>query len=463
MRMKSISIKDIACFDDVTFPLGSIVCVQGKNRAGKSALLSCLKYSFERGHDPDMCLVDEKVGEITIEFDDATMIRTRVGKDKTERMYKPAGGKKWARSREFIDSMANSLSFDPLAFLQMKDHEQVSEVLRIMPIEIAPEEIADAVKGVEMPSLDLAGRSALECLNAVYEGIYSARTEANVGADTLEKHASELTLALQSMSVDGTDWDGEVSRLHKNLATLDSEEAHLREKLNAEVRQAISEASGQCSKLMLIREQEVEAQIAKLRAQLAEYKGDCQYSASTIIDAKKMECRQILEASVSNRSEQRTAITSAIATATQSRDASVKAKSTQNAITAAKAEAVARREKQMAMTTALDNLKALKATVASRLPLPCTIADGRICREESGALVPLRKWNEASKYTFVLKLATMCHGTVGFIVIDSAGFDAFDPAHKKAFLASARKYAQDEGLQFIVATVSEGPLRVSEV
>jgi hypothetical protein len=97
------------------------------------------------------------------------------------------------------------------------------------------------------------------------------------------------------------------------------------------------------------------------------------------------------------------------------------------------------------------------------LPLGIDISDGRICRSENGALVPFGKWNDASKWTLALKIATLCHGQAGFVCIDSTGFDAFDPSHKRSFLAACKKYVETEGMQFVLCTVSDGDLKVVDV
>jgi hypothetical protein len=467
--MKSIEIKDVACFGAETFPLGALVLIQSKNGLGKTALINCIKYQFGRGHDPDM-VADGNVGVIVTEFEDGTTIRTRITKDSTERSYKPAGSKRFIVKREFIDSMANALSYDPLAFLQRPEKEQIAEILRIMPVEIDAAEMVTAIEplgpetGKEIAdSLDLVGRSPLEVVNVVRDAVYQARTTEHVGADTLEKHASELDAALKSMSLDGTDWEAEVRRLSAERAALDSKESQTRDNLNSSVRECIATEGGKCDKLMLIREQEIERDIAKLRADLAQYKAGCAAARDTAISAKKQACREALDSTIAGMAEFRQQLNEKIGQAEQAYANSLKATSTAQAMEAAKAGAVVKRQKQKAMTEALQRIDELKATVAARLPLPCTIHNGRICREEGGVMVPLAKWNDASKYQFCLKLGVMAHGTAGFICIDSGGYDAFDPQHRQAFMAAARKYIETEGLQFIVASVWSGDLQVTDL
>ena len=144
------------------------------------------------------------------------------------------------------------------------------------------------------------------------------------------------------------------------------------------------------------------------------------------------------------------------------------AKGTREALERAKAGAVEHTAASAAMTAALKNLDALKETVASRLPIKgMTIAAPHpgqpvdICREEKGALVPFSSWNDTSKLLFCLRVAVLTHGECGLVCIDS--IDAVDPKTRPALEETCRKYAEKEGMQFLLGEATGGPLRITEL
>lgn len=464
--MKSVSITNIAGFGEFTTPLAALVLLQGQNGVGKSALQGCIKYQFAKGHDPDL-VAPEIEGEIVTEFDEGSQIRTVVTKEQTRRMYKPADGKRWIIKREFIDTISNAVSYDPLAFLRMSDKDQIAEILRIMPIEVDPLELEETLKplgedtGREIAaSVDVSGRSPLEVVNTIRDAVYTARTEQNVGADTLEKAASELDTTLRSLTVDGTDWAAEVNRLGAELAGIDSEENRLRSECNSRVREIMSSETSRKDRAVAAEERRVQELIHALQNELVKFKADRSSDMDVVVNEVKAMCRSCMDEFTSTKEATRDRLQAQLAQAQQSREIASRVGYTQGMISKHRADAVAKRAKQTAMTETLQRIDAFKAEIAARLPLPCTIYQGRICREENGIMVPFTKWNDASKYSFCLKLGVMAHGAAGFICIDSGGFDAFDPENRKAFMAAARHYVEAEGLQFIIASVGSGPLQV---
>lgn len=468
MKITSLTLRNVACFEDVSFSLGSIVLIQSANGLGKSSLIAALKFLFGRGHDADLLRAGTEKGEIIAVFDDGAQVRAALTTEKTDRMYKPAGQRRWDRGREFIETVSNALSYDPLLFLQKSDRDQVSDLLRLMPIAVAPEEIAAALVPIEsqphiLDGLDLVGRSPLDVVNTIRKAVYEARTTVHVAADTHEKHAGELEESLKAMNYDGTDWGAEVRKLQVQVAGIDGAEERLKERLSAELRTFIAEQEGGRDKSILIEEQRVEREVSMLREKLAGYKRNWVDVTNKAIADERVLCREKLDAFISQQADDRTRLTASLAQAEQSYAMDLKLQSTKDAITEAKKQASVKRTEWKAMTACLENIDKLKSEVASRLPIPCTIADGRICREENGALVPLSKWNDASRWALALKIATLCHGQAGFVCIDSAGFDAFDPSNRSAFLAACQKYVDTEGMQFVLATVSDSDLKVTEV
>jgi multidrug efflux pump subunit AcrA (membrane-fusion protein) len=149
-----------------------------------------------------------------------------------------------------------------------------------------------------------------------------------------------------------------------------------------------------------------------------------------------------------------------LATAQERSRAGASAEGTRKAAEAAQEQALRKKSASEQLTAALDRLTTLRESLASRLPIKgLIINNGQICRMEDGKLVPFSRWNTASQMTFCLRVAVISHGDAGFILCDQA--EHFSQQNRRALLETAQKYAENEGLQLVLASVSEGPLAVT--
>jgi hypothetical protein len=432
MLMTNIKIKGCAAFaQEVNFPLSAIVAIQGKNRQGKSALIACLTYPFRQGHDPDM--VNGESGEIVVTFDDGSMVRATVTKEKTERMVKPAGSVRWDRSRKYIDDISNAVSFDPVGFLKLEEKKQVETLLKVMPLDMKVEEMKAAIAGFEALANGACAKypnaSALETINSVRRAIYDERTATNAAADTHTKYADEMERSLKAMDLMGdANWEGEVERLRE-----------------AERQRAAIE----------MREQE------ELRMEFVEYRAKVQADVDKLIEAKRAECAQRKNEITAAHSGKRTELAADLATANARLETKLQSRGQEEAIRKARAAAAESAKQSEAMTAAIGRLDELKRAVASRLPIQgIEIQDGRILRKEGERLVPFVKWSFSDQVLFCLRIAVLAHGKAGFICLDDA--EHLDKERRVMLARTARKYAEEQGLQFIIATVDDGPLAVTD-
>ncbi len=151
-------------------------------------------------------------------------------------------------------------------------------------------------------------------------------------------------------------------------------------------------------------------------------------------------------------------LTADLATAEERARAQQQAVGTKAAIDAARAEATQRQGRSAVLSAALERLSGLKSTIAARLPIPgVVIEDGRLL---DAAGVPFPRWNSQAQMGFCLRVGVLAHGDAGFICIDGA--ERFDSEKRKALIKAARKYEAD-GMQFIIASVSDTPLTVGSV
>ncbi len=73
--------------------------------------------------------------------------------------------------------------------------------------------------------------------------------------------------------------------------------------------------------------------------------------------------------------------------------------------------------------------------------------------------MPFSRWNQSDQDLFCVKLGILAYGErAGVLCLD--GFEKFDSARRTGFLKTCEKYAASKGIQFVIASVSDGPLEV---
>jgi DNA repair exonuclease SbcCD ATPase subunit len=451
MRLTRIEITNLAAFPSFAADLPCVAIISGRNGLGKSSLLNVIKYAFGRRalssgkargveHDPRLLHGDAEKGEATITFDDGSQLRVTVTKDSTERMVKSKDSKRWLKSSQEIDAIANALSYDPLQFKAMAEKERVETLLRIMTVTITQEELSAAVNGV----IAVPTSPTLETINALHANIYALRADANRETDTLTKHATELERALPAEAPNNGNWAKEVERLTAQKDRLDAAQ---QQKIQV-IGKTLEEFKAECAKVY---QRAVEEAQAKRDADIEAARGEANKQAAVI----KQEFATM-----------RDGIVSELATAQERDRAGQQSEGTRLAVKQAKDKAQEAKAVSEKLTAALNRLAALKGTVAARLPIKgITIASAKpglpvdICRIEDAALVPFSVWNDADKDTFCLRVAVLSRGPCGLVCIDSIA--DFDPERKKSLRAACEKYAKTEGLQFLLGLATGGPLKVS--
>jgi hypothetical protein len=453
MRLQSISISNLAAFEEFSAALPPVALVQGKNGLGKTSLQAIIKYAFGRRadgsraveHDPLMLHGAAEKGEATLVLDDGTHHKVVVTPTTTARFTKPKDGTKWSKSPAEIDALVNALSYDPMQFKTFPTARRVETLLKINPSAVAQQaEVAEALQGVATVPPPPSGRFGLEELNTVYSKIEEARRDENRRADTLEKHAAELEAALPPPAEEP--WGERAAKLRKEAGDLKADfDAGV--KLVGDLFNSVKDNLAA----------ELDTLIAKARKEHAEKLDAARAEANAAVAQKRAEFTPKFQA-----------LESEITVAEERARATAAAEGTREAATRASKEAKEKRDRSRAMTGALERLVALKGTVAGRLNIKgITIAAPRegepvdICREEKGALVPFSKWNETSHILFCLRIAVLTHGQCGIVCIDS--IDAIDPDVRAQLEKTCRKYAKEEGMQFILGEATGGPLRVKEL
>lgn len=454
MRLTEISIENMAGFQQYAVPLfKSVTVVEGKNGEGKTGLLDCFRYALGRGHDPDMIHGTAPGGSILLTFDDGSQVKCRATRKGTDRGWKPAGGTKFTLNRTQIDAIANQLSYDPLALLDLDDKRLVEEVLKIVDIPVEPQEILDAIGDSGIPTYN--GMNALECINASYNSGYQRRHDVNVLRQAAAKTASELAESVQPD--DGMDWSAEADRKRTEKESLQAAERAALADVNRRFAGWKTSIQNTYREWEAKRRQEAQDQIRAIETALA---ADIQRESAAVnnsIEEQAVVSQAEYNRTQAERHDALQELDTAIATAAERARNAAGAAALRNQHQKALAEAGDKNLQWQKLDAALKRLTDLKIKTSQKLPIPgITITDGRIVDSEG---LPLSRWNEARQVAFVMRIGVLTRGEAGFLIIDNC--ERFDSEGWERIKVRCKEYADAEGLQFIVARVADVPLRVT--
>ena len=469
MPIKSISITNLGPFSSLAIDLPKVAIIQGGNGQGKTGLLECIQFVGERGkgasHDPDLIHGNAEWGEIVLTMDTGHELRARVTRESTTRGWRPPDGRRWIMDRSYIDQICTAAAYDPLRFLDLSPKEQAEQLLKLAPIHMDPAEVTAALAGVDAaPAIKAlnGNQNPLECVDAIHNYLYERRKQLRSQAEDLEAHVAELGRTIPEIPPEG--YKAALAKAHADKVTVEEAQRTAIAGVNATYQKTKSaaenlrqDAYGEAQKVYERKLKEIEVE---------------RLAAHTAADAVCAEAIEQAKRSGQARAEETRAhyapsldmLTAEIARLQLLAEQEQQAKGMADARDAAKTKATATREQWKVHDTAVSNLQALRLSLADRLPIKgVMVRDGRIVREQAGALVPLSKWNEADATIMAIKIGVMVGGKAGFVCIDHG--ERFDKKKRAAVLAACSKHAEEPGgIQFIICSVDPdgGKLRVED-
>lgn len=137
---------------DIT-PDGDLVKVSGRNGQGKSSVLdavwAAVANSSAAKQTPDPIRHGADTAEVRLDLGELVVTRTWTrgsdGHATTTRLkVETATGAKMRNAQTVLDTLMSRLTFDPLAFLAMREPDQVAELLRILDLPQDPADIDQA-------------------------------------------------------------------------------------------------------------------------------------------------------------------------------------------------------------------------------------------------------------------------------------------------------------------------------
>jgi len=206
-------------------PDGVVQIVAGRNAQGKSSVLDAIWMALDwkaAGKTTPRPVRDgEDAGRVRLDLGDLVVTRKWTGEGKSTLLVENADGATRQRPQELLDTLLGHLSFDPLAFTQQGDREQVQTLLSLVDLPFKPDELDGQrqalyedrhatgqaltrakgsfeslpVPAAGLPADETSTTSVLVEYDAAQQEIQRrADVERRVQAATLEEHAAAQTV-----------------------------------------------------------------------------------------------------------------------------------------------------------------------------------------------------------------------------------------------------------------------------
>lgn len=118
-------------------PDGNTVVISGRNGQGKTSVLDAIWFALGGGpatRDTAKPIRDgQDHASVTLDLGDIRVSRTWVG-DKTTLKVESADGARYSSPQQMLDGLVGSLSFDPLAFSNLPEREQLATLLKLVDL-----------------------------------------------------------------------------------------------------------------------------------------------------------------------------------------------------------------------------------------------------------------------------------------------------------------------------------------
>ena len=450
MKIRTIKINGFMGIDDLEIQPGALTIIQGRNGSGKTSVIEALKATLGSGHDPSVVRIGADAAIAQIDLDDGTTIRMRVTAKATTRDIRDEKGRKITRSAEYIRSITDALSVDPIAFITAKPADQLTAFLEAVPLRLEAQALsflpAKVLTGI---SLD---RHALEVLALLDRDLRADRQEINRVAREKEATAKQLAETLPPEAPDGTNWSEELARLTKEYLALREATSEWKTRILADER-----GNADAVKQTFHQEREkiragLESAIAVLRSNAdaaIKKREEARDERLSVIATERDNRMRNLEIKYTPRQQE---LTLAQARAQELVTAQAKSEKTREFIISQERDAGAAREQSDAVTQSIGKIEALKRSLLREMPIPgIEVKDGVLLVDG----VPFARVNLARQIQVAIELAKLRAGELGLVVLDN--LEHFDSEAFSAF----RVAAQASGLQFVGARVENSDFVVN--
>lgn len=433
-----ITVRDFAGVSFFEAKIGQVALIQGRNGAGKTSILDAIKDVFQGGSDPATIRKGCDSAEIYIELSNGYTITKVILPDGLDlKVRNPEGGIIRA-PKTWLESLAPSLSFDPVGFLNAEPRKRADWLLSKMPLVFTEEEMGNALGS------SFSGSINLEKLNEIRTGHYDKRTTINRRAEEVMGAIQTMRRSLPPEAEEKIDWAGSRDQLAARHA-----------EISGEIEGAALKIDAVSTKEKTGKREEVNQKIAELQAELLWKVAALRTELQEYIAEVDMESAKVLAAATRDLEAERAIVSEALGQAKTNADAAMRVAGQLEAIEKSKEIHKGRLLEALELTTTIERLDELKHRKLKEVPIagfdmkfdgkkPIITIDG----------IPLDRLNRQQQLYVAMQAVTQASGKLPLVLCECA---ELDDAHMRD-LAEGMK---ESGMQLIVARWdNEGPLSV---
>lgn len=146
MKIVSLTAENVKRLKAVQItPTGSVQVVAGRNAQGKSSVLDAIWLALGGGAAKKATAKPVRDGEesafVKLDLGDIIVTRTWVSDTNTTLTVESKDGARYTSPQGMLDALVGKLAFDPLAFIQLGDKEQVQTLLSLVELPFDPDEL----------------------------------------------------------------------------------------------------------------------------------------------------------------------------------------------------------------------------------------------------------------------------------------------------------------------------------
>lgn len=426
LSVTSIEIMNLKGIKRAAIRPGALTVIRGANGTGKTSILDGIAAVFEGGHNPELIRQGEDKAIVRLELSNDIVIEKKITEKGSYLEITSADGTPVKKPQAYLNSLAESFAFDPLAFCSASPKDRIAFLLEAMPIEFSRQELVEAVGTELAPSAALS----LDGLVTLQKDVTEKRRVVHGRAEDRAATANNIrrTLPREEAGANAPDWKQKVAALKRQRDALETEEA-------AAVADIHNEAESKRS--------EIHEWFAKRLAALQEEKA----AGFSAIDRAESEAISEMK---SRRSQDRERLIADAATAEHNLATENERAGLRKHLETLNQETEKLWSEHGKLDRAVKALDELRKHKLDSLPIPgLEVRDGFVCYEG----IPFDQLNQSRQYTLAIEIGCQKLGQLGLMICDEG--EHLDPENWKAFEEAVR----ESGLQVLATRVDDGNLR----
>lgn len=464
MKVKLIKITNICGIESLEVSPGAVTVIEGENGSGKTSVIEAVKSIFAGGHDATLLRNGAEKGEIVLVLDDGTEVKKTVkAGDSTLDVKHPTFGR-ISQGATFIKKLSDSLSINPIEFLQCDAKKRAAYLLEALPLKITPDDLKEiALSPVSQALCD--AQHPFVTLAAVQKGVYDERTGVNRLLKDKRVSADELAKTVPAEA--GENWGAKRQEVQTLLNSVQEEYDALTKskqeqnrielgKIQSAYIEVKEKAAQVYTDALQAQDQQEREEIARInakyrdlreaQAKLRDEAVNTALNAKTEAEKKQAAVMSEAEILLAGHRDRITGLKQEISVLEQKVQENARVAGTLQLIEKYSAEANELEKKSADLSARLERLEELKARLAGQLPIAgIEVRDGEIFRDG----VPFDRLNTAQQIEIAVKVAAVRSKDLGLICMD--GIEALDAKS----LAEFENIIKGNDLQAIVTRVIE--------